>query len=80
MGLAAPAAGPVLIDNSSIPYANSHQLRTALAANPASTALTAALRNHGVTVVDTSTPLDATGKPLFDSNGVWAYLCFSNDN
>jgi len=31
---------------------------------------------HGVTVVDTSTPLDTGGKPLFDTNGVWAYLCF----
>jgi hypothetical protein len=27
-------------------------------------------------VVDTSTPLDASGRPLFDTNGVWAYLCF----
>jgi hypothetical protein len=43
---------------------------------PASTALTPALKNHGVTVVDTSTPLDGTGKPLFDTNGVWDYLCF----
>ena len=24
----------------------------------------------------TSTPVDSAGKPLFDSNGVWAYLCF----
>jgi hypothetical protein len=29
-----------------------------------------------VTVVDTSTPVDAAGKPLFDANGVWEYLCF----
>jgi len=24
--------------------------------------------------VDTSTPLDANGTPLFATNGVWAYL------
>jgi hypothetical protein len=44
--------------------------------NPGSTALTLALRNHGITVVDTSTTVDGNGKPLFDTNGVWEYLCF----
>ena len=36
--------------------------------------VTVALKNHGVTVADTSTPLDLAGNPLFDA--VWAYLCF----
>jgi hypothetical protein len=76
LGMFRPAAGPVLVDGTSAPFADSQQLRTALPPNPASTAATPALRNHGVTVVDTSTPVDAAGKPLFDTNGVWAYLCF----
>ena len=76
LGLFRPASGPVLVDGASSPFADSQQLRTALPPNPASTAATPALRNHGVTVVDTSTPVDAAGKPLFDTNGVWAYLCF----
>ena len=76
LGLPRPASGAVLVDASSRPYSGSRQLRTALPFNPASTALTTALKNHGVTVVDTSTPLDGNGKPLFDTNGVWDYLCF----
>jgi len=76
LGLARPTAGAVLADSTPTPFLNSHQLRTSLGFNPASTALTIALRHHGVTVVDTSTPLDGTGKPLFDSNGVWEFLCF----
>jgi hypothetical protein len=76
LGLARPIAGAVLVDSTPTPFLNSHQLRTALGFNPASTALTIALRYHGVTVVDTSTPLDGAGKPLFDSNGVWEFLCF----
>lgn len=76
LGLTRPAAGPALVDGSSAPFGNARQLRTALSFNPASTALTTGLKQHGITVVDTSTPLDASGKPLFDSNGVWAYLCF----
>jgi hypothetical protein len=66
----------VLVDGAAAPYFNSHQLRTSLSFNPASTAPTSALRFHGVTVVDTSTPIDAKGRPLFDTNGVWKYLCF----
>lgn len=76
IGLVKPAAGPVLIDGAIAPFSSSHQLRTLLPFNPASTALTLNLKNHGITVVDASTPLDATGRPLFDSNGVWEYLCF----
>lgn len=76
LGLPKPATGPVSVDSTSAPFSNSRQLRTKQAFNPASTAITLALKYHGVTVVDTSTPLDATGKPLFDTNGVWAYLCF----
>jgi hypothetical protein len=76
MGLPRPAAGPLLVNDTSVAPLNSQQLRTGLAPNPASTAVTPALRNHGVTVVDTSTPLAGSGKPLFDVNGVWAHLCF----
>lgn len=76
LGLSRPASGPVLVDTSAPPFALSRQLRTSQAFNPASTAPTLALKLHGVTVVDTSTPLDPSGKPLFDTNGVWAYLCF----
>ena len=76
LGLARPGAGPVLVDGAAAPFLASRQLRTSLSPNPASTAITAALRFHGVTVVDTSTPVDAAGKPLFDANGVWEYLCF----
>jgi hypothetical protein len=76
LGLARPAAGAVLVDDTPAPFLNSHQLRTSLGFNPASTALTLALRHHGVTVVDASTPIDGAGKPLFDSNGVWESLCF----
>jgi hypothetical protein len=66
----------VPVDGAAAPFFNSHQLRTSLSFNPASTAPTSALRFHGVTVVDTSTPIDAKGRPLFDINGVWKYLCF----
>ena len=76
LGLSTPTGGPVLVDNGAAPYSGSQQLRTNLPPNPASTALSQALKNHGVTVVDTSTPLNVDGKPLFDTNGVWAYLCF----
>jgi hypothetical protein len=76
MGLSAPASGPVLVDGAASPYGGFQQLRTRLAFNPASTALTAALKHHGVPVVDTSTPVDGTGNPLFDGSGVWTYLCF----
>jgi hypothetical protein len=76
MGLSAPASGPVLVDGAASPYGGFQQLRTLRSFNPASTALTTALKNHGVPVVDTSTPVDGTGAPLFNGNGVWAYLCF----
>lgn len=76
LGLPKPASGVVLVDGTLTPFLGSRQLRTSLGFNPASTAFTMALRYHGVTVVDTSTPADSTGRPLFDSNGVWEYLCF----
>jgi len=74
--LSKPNSGPVLVDNSSAPFGNSHQLHTALNFNPASQAGSDNLSQHGITVLDTATPLDGSGKPLFDSIGVWAYLCF----
>lgn len=74
LGLYRPAAGPVLVDNAGPPFSGSHQLITSLAYNPASTAPTVGLKNHGITVVDTSTPVDGAGKPLFAVNGVWSYL------
>ncbi|MFZ6798385.1 BPSS1187 family protein [Undibacterium sp. Di24W] len=76
LGLTKPASGPVLVDGVSQPFSNSHQLYTLLPFNPSSLALTLALKNHGISVVDASTPLDGNGKPLFDTNGVWEYLCF----
>lgn len=66
----------LLVDGTSGALPDSRQLRTGLAPIPASTALTPALRNHGITVLDTSTPLAGSGKPLFDVNGLWAHLCF----
>lgn len=76
IGIAKPGTGPVLFDIGGTPASNARQLRTSLVPNPASNAPTPGLRNHGITVVDASTPLDGNGKPLFDSNGVWEYLCF----
>ena len=76
LGLVKPASGPVLVDGVSIPFSNSHQLHTSLPFNPSSSAFTLSLKNHGISVVDTSTPVDGNGKPLFDTNGVWEYLCF----
>ena len=74
LGLWTPPTGPVLVEGSGMPFAGSHQLHTALPHNPASSAVLTALKNHGVTVVDTSTPLDGNGKPVFSTDGVWAYL------
>lgn len=76
MGLSKPLSGAVLVDTVVAPYANSRRLRTSIPANPASSAPSASLRHHGITVVDASTPVDGNGKPLFDVNGVWEYLCF----
>jgi len=75
-GMPRPATGPVRVETGAPPYAESRQLRTALAPNPASSNLSNALRYHGLTAVDVSTPVDANGRPLFDVNGVWAYLLF----
>lgn len=76
LGLARPAAGPLPVEDASGALQSSRQLRTGLPANPDSVALGPALRDHGITVLDTSTPVAASGKPLFDVNGVWSYLCF----
>jgi hypothetical protein len=76
LGLTRPPSGPVSVDAAAAPFSGSRQLRTGLSYNPASTAPTLALRNHGITVVDVSTPVDGSGRPLFDVNGVWQYLCF----
>jgi hypothetical protein len=76
LGLPRPPSGPVTTDGGAAPFSGSRQLRTALPYNPASSALTVALRNHGITVVDVSTPVDGSGRPLFDVSGVWQYLCF----
>ena len=75
-GMYRPPGGMVSVDTAVSPYENSHQLHTNAAPNPASTAPTLTLMNHGITVVDTSTPVDGFGNSLFDSNSVWAYLCF----
>jgi hypothetical protein len=76
LGLAKPLAGPVSVDTAAAPYSGSRQLRTGVPYNPTSSAPTVSLRNHGITVVDVSTPVDGNGRPLFDVNGVWQYLCF----
>jgi hypothetical protein len=76
LGMSKPVSGPVLFNDGATPTSGSRQFRTSLSFNPASTALTVALKNHGITVVDVSTPLDGNGRPLFDTNGVWDYLCF----
>jgi len=77
LGLPRPDSGAVLVDGSTaLSSTGSRQMRTALPPNPASTAPTPALRYHGVTVTDTSTPRDSAGRPVFDVQGVWDYLCF----
>lgn len=76
LGLQRPPAAPVLAEVGIGSFGDTRQLRTALAPNPASTAATPALRQHGITVVDASTPVDASGRPVFDALGVWDYLCF----
>jgi hypothetical protein len=75
IGLARPPDGPVLADGGGT-LSGSHQLRTASSFNPSSSALTLALKRHGITVNDTSTPVIMDDKPLFDQNGTWGYLGF----
>ncbi len=76
LGLPRPSAGPPPAEVGIGSFGDTRQLRTALAPNPASAAATPALRQHGITVVDASTPVDASGRPVFDVQGVWDYLCF----
>ncbi|MDA8138652.1 MAG: hypothetical protein M0036_08355 [Desulfobacteraceae bacterium] len=56
------------VDSSSPPYNGSHMLSTNL---PPVIQL---LGYHNITVVDSYTPLDATGQPVYLP--VWQYLCF----
>ena len=70
IGLGAFGAA-VSVDTVGPDYGGSHQLTTSASPNPAS------LRDapaHGATVVDVSTPLTATGEPLY--RPVWIYLAF----
>ncbi len=57
---------PLLVDNSSTPFKNSHELFTQLIPNRDSTSF------HNALVVDMNTPLDANNKPILES--VWQYM------
>ena len=70
LGLSAFGA-PVSVDGVPAPYGGSHQLTTAAAPNPSSNE--PGNPNHGVTVRDAFTPVNASGNPVFDP--VWAYMC-----
>ncbi len=63
----------VSVDGASAPFSGSHQLSTDAAPNPNPTGPTAA-PTHGAPVVDSVTPLDAQGEPIF--RPVWIYLAF----
>lgn len=63
MGLGAFGA-QVSVDGAAAPYGGSHQLVTSVAGGSA----------HAAPVVDTITPRDAAGRPVFA--GVWTYLAF----
>jgi hypothetical protein len=76
LGLPRPSAGPVPAEVGSGSFGETRQLRTALAPNPTGSTLPLVLHQHGVPVLDASTPLDASGRPVFDVLGVWDYLCF----
>lgn len=70
IGLGAFGAA-VSVDTIGPDYGGSHQLTTSAPPNPASPRDAPA---HGATVVDVSTPLTATGEPLY--RPVWIYLAF----
>lgn len=66
--------GTVSVDGASLPFSNSHQLLTSAAPNPNPTGPTAS-PEHGAPVVDSVTPLNASGEPIF--RNVWIYMAFS---
>ncbi|MBI3156613.1 MAG: hypothetical protein HYZ20_14550 [Burkholderiales bacterium] len=68
MGLAA-WGGPVSVDSIAPPFGGSHMLTTAVPGNGNMPS-----PEHGSTVRDAATPMDASGRPAFDP--VWAYMCF----
>lgn len=61
------------VDGASAPFGNSHQLVTSALPNPAPTGPSASPA-HGAPVVDTVTPRDAQGRPIYEP--VWVYLAF----
>ena len=68
------ALGPLFsVDGASTPFGNSHQLTTSAFPNPNPTGPTAS-PTHGAPVVDTVTPRDAQGRPIYAP--VWIYLAF----
>jgi hypothetical protein len=72
IGLGAFGA-PVNVDGSGAPYSGAHQLVTGAAPNPNPTGPTAS-PTHGAPVVDSVTPRDAQGRPIYTA--VWIYLAF----
>lgn len=61
------------VDGATAPFGNSHQLVTSAPPNPNPTGPTAS-PTHGAPVVDTVTPRDAQGRPIYAL--VWNYLAF----
>lgn len=64
---------PVSVDGAAAPYNNAHQLVTSAPPNP-NPAGPSAAPEHGAPVVDSVTPRDAQGNPLY--RDVWIYLAF----
>jgi hypothetical protein len=65
---------PFSVDGASAPFANSRQLVTSAPPNPNPSGPTAS-PTHGAPVVDSVTPLDANGLPIY--RNVWIYMAFS---
>jgi hypothetical protein len=72
IGLEASGA-PVSVDTVASPFANSRQLTTSAAPNPATPASVDSA-THASPVVDVATPLSAAGTPVYQP--VWSYLAF----
>jgi hypothetical protein len=64
---------PVSVDGQSPPFGNAHQLTTSGPPNPNPTGPTAS-PTHGAPVVDSVTPRDAQGNPVY--RPVWVYMVF----